>query len=67
MEGDWQEGFLRRFGAGSDDEDAEEGDDVAQEVWDHLAHAAATMPASMVGVRIKAPCLPCAAAAAARR
>lgn len=67
MAGDWKDGFLRRFGPESDDVEDEEDEDMAQEVLDRLAHAAATMPSSMVGMRIKAPCLPCAAAAAARR
>jgi hypothetical protein len=59
---DWLDRLNARYGGTPVVED--ETEELSEDVLDHLATAAAEVPAAVTRVRIEAPCVPCAKKAA---
>lgn len=57
---DWKQGFLERFDGEPKDCSPAEIEDAAADIMDRLAAEVDALPQSIVGVRVKPPCEPCA-------
>lgn len=62
MATDWKDGFVDRFSGKRHEEcpPIEEVEDAAADIMDRLAVEIRELPESIVGVRVKPPCEPCA-------
>ena len=60
---DWKSGFKRQFGSKESTVEQEDVEDGASYLLDNLTSRVATMDPALSKVRIKEPCLPCAAMA----
>lgn len=60
MSDDWKHGFIERFNGERHECTQADVEDAAADIMDRLAAEVDALPESIVGVRVKEPCEPCA-------